>query len=536
MSHRKMWAPGWRDRIWSSMDKQWDIVVVGGGITGAGILNEAAKAGLRVLLLDKGDFASGTSSRSSKLVHGGLRYLRNGQLRTTVSSVHERERLLREGRGLVTPLGFLFANYEGDRTPRWALGLGLAVYDILGMRWGHKYYDAAGALKLAPNLASEGLQGGYRYFDAQTDDARLVLRVIYEGVSAGGTALNYAQVENLLISRDGRVRGVALRDLAPEGYGRTTEIQSGIVVNAAGASADVFRQQIGSDNRLRFLKGSHLLFNSDRFPINRAISFSHPVDQRPVFALPWEGVTLFGTTDVEHTAHPNLEPSISAAELDYLLVGAAYAFPSLHLAQEDVQATFSGIRSVVGTGENSPSKESREHIIWFEKGLLTVSGGKLTTFRVMARHALRSIRRYLPGRPKFDSPRVLDEPGVISGSIQLEPVDRARLAGRYGAEALTFIDSALPGELTHVDDAHNCRSLWAELRWAARCEGIVHLEDLLLRRVRIGLLLPQGGLPWMDRIRAITQGELGWNDERWERELQEYCSLWSDVFFLPPEY
>jgi len=531
-----MWDLGWRDRVWSTLDQQWDILIIGGGITGAGILREAARAGLRVLLFDKGDFASGTSSRSSKLVHGGLRYLRNGQLRTTVASVHERERLLREGRGLVTPLGFLFANFEGDRTPRWALGLGLAMYDILGFRWGHKYYGAEGLRKLSPNITSQGLLGGYRYFDAQTDDARLVLRVIREGVNDGATALNYAKVEKLLLNRVGRVSGVAIQDLAEEGKGRTTEILATVVINASGASADWIRGQIGFAPRLRFLRGSHLVFRSDRFPMSRANSFCHPVDQRPVFALPWEGVTLFGTTDVEHLDSPKIEPVISPAEVDYLLVGLNHAFPSLHLTHADIQATFSGIRSVIGTGKNNPSDESREHVLWNEKGLLTVTGGKLTTFRVMARDALRSIRRLLPDRPDFRGQRVLDEPGQISKSIQLEPVDRARLVGRYGAEAPMVISSARSRELVHIDDAHHCRTLWSELRWASRMEGVVHLEDLLLRRVRLGILLPRGGLSWMDKVRSIVQEELGWADDRWGRECQEYSNLWQKTFSLPESY
>jgi glycerol-3-phosphate dehydrogenase len=360
--------------------------------------------------------------------------------------------------------------------------------------------------------------------------------VIRESVNAGGTALNYARVEKLLVKHDGHVSGVAVRDLAPEGSGRTAELQAVVVVNATGASADEIRKQVGANPRLRFLRGSHLVFRSDRFPISRAISFSHPVDQRPIFALPWEGVTLFGTTNIEHTYVPGLEPSISPAEMDYLLVGLMYAFPSLHLTPEDIQATLSGIRTVVQTGKINPSDESREHVLWHEKGLLTVTGGKLTTFRVMARDALRSIRKWLPDRPGFHSERVLDEPGVISKSTQLEPVDRARLVGRYGVEAPMLVASARPGELDHVDDAVRCRSLWVELRWAARCEGVIHLEDLLLRRVRLGLLLPEGGLPLMNRIRAIVQEELGWDDERWEQECHDYRCLWREAYSLPADY
>ena len=169
-----MWTSGWRERVWSSLDQPWDLIVIGGGITGAGILREAARIGLRALLVEAHDFASGTSSRSSKLVHGGFRYLQNAQIRLVRQSVRERERLLKEARGLVNPLGFLLVNYSGDSIPDWVFGAGLAVYDLLALKWGHCHYDAYDIREFYHSLREEGLLGGYRYFDAQTDDARLV--------------------------------------------------------------------------------------------------------------------------------------------------------------------------------------------------------------------------------------------------------------------------------------------------------------------------------------------------------------------------
>jgi glycerol-3-phosphate dehydrogenase len=175
-----MWETGWRDRAWSVLVQEWDIIIVGGGITGAGILREAARAGLSALLVEGHDFASGTSSRSSKLVHGGFRYLQSGQIKLTLQSVRERERLLKEGRGLVNPIGFLLTCYQDNRFPAWVFGAGLVVYDLLAFKWGHRYYDAFDLKELCPPLCEAGLKGGYRFFDAQTDDARLVLRVIRE--------------------------------------------------------------------------------------------------------------------------------------------------------------------------------------------------------------------------------------------------------------------------------------------------------------------------------------------------------------------
>ena len=191
-----MWTTGWRDPLWAEVGQvEWDLIIIGGGITGAGILRESARLGLRCILFEAHDFASGTSSRSSKLVHGGLRYLKNFQIKLTSESVHEREHLLKEGRGLVTPLPFLMANFPGDHVPAWAFGLGLSVYDLLALKWNHASYSAEGMRTLCPQLSAPSLVSGYRYFDAQTDDARLVLRVLQEAVDDGAAALNYARVE-----------------------------------------------------------------------------------------------------------------------------------------------------------------------------------------------------------------------------------------------------------------------------------------------------------------------------------------------------
>ncbi|MDX1612748.1 MAG: glycerol-3-phosphate dehydrogenase/oxidase [Candidatus Promineifilaceae bacterium] len=526
-----MWPAGWRSAVWADLDRPYDLIVVGGGITGAGILREATRAGLRCLLLEAADYGSGTSSRSSKLVHGGLRYLRNGQIMTTISSVHERERLLRQGKGLVTPLGFVYASYERDRLPLWLFGAGLIVYDLLGLHWGHKRYDPDGLARLAPGLNQQGLRGGYRYFDAQTDDARLVLRVISEAVQEGAQALNYVAVEGLLRDSSGRVCGVAARNLAPQAEQETAEIQARVVVNATGAAADFLREQVGRQPRLRILRGSHLLFSAERVPLQRAVTFLHPGDDRPVFALPWEGVTLFGTTDVDHRTSPAGEPAISGREVDYLLTGLNYAFPDAQLSEADVQATFAGLRAVVNTGKANPSDESREHAIWEEDGLLTVTGGKLTTFRVMAQDALRSMRHALPGELHFRHRRVLAgrEEVPLASEDTLSAARRLRLLGRYGRQAGALVDAAEPGETSPIATSP---ALWAELRWAARAEAVLHLDDLLLRRVRLGLMLPNGGLDQLAQIRAIAQSELGWDDRRWQaesaaykRKLEQACGL-----------
>jgi glycerol-3-phosphate dehydrogenase len=526
-----MWHRGWRDEAWSQLDSTWDLIVVGGGITGAGILREATRAGLRALLLEAGDFASGTSSRSSKMVHGGLRYLANAQVKLTMESVSERERLLREGRGLVSPLGFLMPSFRGDHTPGWVFGVGLILYDMLALRWGHRHYNARGLLELCPVLAEQGLLGGYRFFDATTDDARLTTRVLREAVHGGSIALNYARAESLLTRHSGQVCGVVVRDQAP-GTGRTAEVQAPVVLSATGAWADDLRVQLGGPRRLRRLRGSHLIFPFSRLPLTRAVSVLHPATGRPVFAVPWEGVTLIGTTDVDHTEDLALEPAIDSTEASFLLAMATFAFPSLELRMKDVLATQAGVRAVVNTGRSDPSKESREYVLWDERGLLTVTGGKLTTFRRMAHSALRAAQSRLPRAVSLDTRLPVLDPLPPEHCLEghVDPALCLRLLGRHGAETPLLVEASAPGELQPIGGT---LFTWAELRWAARQEGVVHLDDLLLRRLRLGLTLPQGGLDHLDRIRTIAQPELGWDDERWTQEVERYRELWH-AGYSPP--
>ncbi len=526
-----MWPKNWRNEIWNRLDQPWDIIVVGGGITGAGILREATRLGLKTLLVEQKDFSWGTSSRSSKMVHGGLRYLKDGNVLLTLASVQERERLLEEGPGLIDPLGFLLATYKGDNPGRFTYGAGLSVYDLLALQWSHQYFSAQDFQMLAPHIAQEGLGGGFRYGDAQTDDARLVLRIIQEAVAQGGTALNYACAEGLLYNEADQVNGIRLRDCAAD---RQADVHAAVVINATGAWADRLRIAVGAPARIRPLRGSHLLFPAWRFPVAQAVSFLHPIDRRPVFIFPWEGVTLAGTTDLDHNQPLDEEPAIAADEIAYLMAGVNAQFPSLNLTLNDVIATFAGVRPVIGTGKSDPSQESRDHVVWNERGLLTVTGGKLTTFRLIALDALKAVHARLPQMPQPDSNTpVLDSVSVnLPGAEQLDESMRRRLLGRYGADTPALIKAAQPGELEIIPGTN---ALWAELRWAARSEAIVHLDDLLLRRVRLGLMLPQGGMEQMARIRAVCQTELGWDDTRWKEEERAYHALWCAAYSLPED-
>ncbi|BAS26424.1 FAD-dependent oxidoreductase [Limnochorda pilosa] len=554
---------GRRAAAWARLDETWDLIVIGGGIVGVGILREAVRAGLRAVLFEQRDFAWGTSSRSGRLVHGGIRYLKQGQVRLTRDSVRERERLLRDAPGLVQELPFLLPVYRGDHPGKTVYGVGLELYDRLGGLQSHRYLNAEAFSLAAPHVQREDLEGGFLFRDAQTDDARLVLRVLREAMGHGALALNYARVEELLEDEDGNATGVVVRDVSGEdapafgddegihtgqerpgsggrgaGAARTARVRARAVVNATGAWADHLREQVSGRRRLRPLRGSHLIFPGWRLPLGGAVSLIHPWDHRPLYAFPWEGVTLVGTTDVDHATDLNREAAISPEETGYLMAAVQHAFPRLGLALSDVRSSYAGVRPVVGTGKADPSKESREHALWLERGLLTVTGGKLTTFRLMALQALERLRSLLPEMPPLDPDApVLDPVSAPAGPMPGRPGlggegALLRLSGRYGAEAGDLLEAAEPGEL---EPAEGTATLWAELRWAARKEDVVHLDDLLLRRVRVGVLLEEGALPLMERIRAVVQPELGWNDRRWAQEAERYAELWRRCYAPPRE-
>ncbi len=532
------WRAKTRDFVLAQLGEQpWDIAVIGGGITGAGIAREATRAGLRVLLVERSDFAYGTSSRSSKFVHGGLRYLQDGKLGLVRDSVREREGLLVHGAGLVAPQEFLVADYEYQRLSRRVMKLALRAYDWLAGERSSGYLQPPELLARIPSLNRIGLRGGFLYKDAQTDDARLVLRVLREAALGGACILNYASVTGLQRGDDGKVTGVCVRDV-PTGAEYTASAR--LVINATGAWVDELRGTLGREPRIRPLRGSHLVFDAERLPIHQPLALFHPEDRRPVAIYPWEGATVVGTTDLDHDGALDREPSISGEETSYLLKLLDLVFPRLRLSVSDIISTYSGVRPIVGSGRKDPSKESRDHAVWHEDGLLTVTGGKLTTFRLIAHDALERAREVvgdLPPLPKDQSVLVEIKPDALDAQLQkagceLDPAARQRLLGRYGADAADLVAAThVPTkELTPVA---NTRTLWAELRWAAHSEAVVHLDDLLLRRTRIGLLLRGGGLGVLPKVRKLVQEELGWSDGRWDAEVNRYREVWNQSYRVP---
>jgi len=505
--------------------QQWDLVVVGGGITGAGVAQQAARRGWSVLLLEQRDFAWGTSSRSSKLVHGGLRYLKEGDIQTTLHSVHERQRLMREAPELVQPQSFLFADCAGRKPRRWLMQTGLALYDLMAGRRSHYWADLNTAQTLAPGLKPAGMRGALVFQDAKTDDARLVWRVLMQAERDGAVLLNYVAVRALQLDA-GRIAGLSVRDMDS---GRDYTVRAKAVVNATGAWADRLRADVGAKPLLRPLRGSHLLVPHWRLPVAQSISLMHPRDGRPVFLYPWEGATLIGTTDLDHRGNLDVEASITQAEVDYLIAAANDQFPAAALTTADVSACYAGVRPVVDDGRGDASKATRDHVVRDESGLITLTGGKLTTFRLMAQDALALAAAHA-GKPFARDEAVLFTPAATLPAHWSAAV-RQRLAARYGERAAELAAGATEAQLQTVPGTH---TLWLELVIAARCEAVLHLDDLLLRRTRLGILLPRGALDHLTRIRALCAPWLPWDQARWETELARYRALIAAHYTLPP--
>jgi len=511
---------------------EFDVVVVGGGITGAGVAREAAGSGLRTLLVEQKDFSWGTSSRSSKMVHGGLRYLGSGHYGLTRDAVRERERLMAEAPGLIEPLRFIMPHFKGQFPgPRLFQTL-LRVYDFIARNRSRHFLTPAESMLWVPGLTGEKLAGASGFTDAVTDDSRLVLRLIAEARRDGAMCLNYTRADEIKRS-NGDVSGLLIQ---AEENDTPIEVLAPLVINATGAWADRLQSSKTSEDtmHIRPLRGSHLVLPWSSLPVSCSVSLFHPENGRPVFAFPWLGTTVLGTTDIDHEGNLDQEPVISESETAYLLEIASRLFPGSPIARSDILSTWAGVRPVVtdGTGK-APSKENRVHELRVDRGLVSIAGGKLTTFRVIAREALvqglgEAASKVLrpASKPVFQGTEHPSRPATISHQCW------QRLQGFYGPELDQMLAS---GPLEPVTPDRASDLLWAELCWACRREDVQHLDDLLLRRTRLGMVLPNAGEALLPQIRNHCQPLLGWADQRWEEEQARYLSIYHNAYSLPPQ-
>lgn len=506
----------------SQIPKDWDLIVIGGGITGAGVLSQGARLGLKCLLIEQMDYSWGTSSRSAKLVHGGLRYLKQGKFRMTWASVKERERLIRDGPGLIERIGILVPVYKGRSPGYYSISAGLTIYDLIAGKKQHGYFKKDDFIELARDIKRNDLIGGFRFVDAQVDDSRLTIRLIKEAGANGSVSVNYTRAEEIKRDRQGRVVGLTAVDVDD---GASVELGAKCIINATGAWAEKIDPYPNKNKKLRPLRGSHFVFSGAALNIQDTISFNHPRDNRPLYICPWEGALIYGTTDVDHEQDLLSEPAITKEETEYLMEALDEYFPQIKPLDTICVSTFAGIRPILSKGGEDPSKESRDYEVWDNNGLVTVTGGKLTTFRVLAWKALSIAAPYMgkPLRIKRDEPTFRESYRKTSSNLDIPDPTWLRLTGRYGAEAETIVDRANSGDLDNIPGA---KSLWAELPYIAKREQVRHLTDLLLRRVRIGLLLPKGGLEYLPKIKSLCLGPLGWTEEKWVSEENNYLEVW----------
>lgn len=524
------WKSGRREQSWRALTENthWDIVIAGGGVTGAGVAREAARRGLRVLLVDRQDFSWGTSSRSSKMVHGGLRYIAQGDVRTTLHSVKERERLMQEAPGLVDLMPYMMPHYDGRFPGRFAFGMLLKVYDLLARRKYHTFHGADSVRERYPFLNPDGLTGASEFADAVTDDSRLVMRILHEARGDGAEVLNYVAVDRTEQNADGVT--ISLRDTVG---GASCKVTASVLVNATGVWVNELREQLGHSADVRPARGSHIVIPAERLPVDVSFTILHPQDQRPIFVYPWEGRTVIGTTDLDHPKPDNGEVGITRREMDYLLALAAFQFPEAGIQEKDVISSWAGVRPLVASGAKNSSKESRDHTVWKDGRVVSVSGGKLTTFRLIALDVLKEARDELPECEVDKKAPVFTITDPAIASLASEQMAH-RLAGFYGRDTDEIIGTAKAHggaeDLEPIPGTHTC---WAELRWQAASEAVVHLDDLLLRRSRLGLLLKNGGLDLLPDLKERLQPMLGWSDEHWAAEVERYRRLWSQFYSLP---
>lgn len=539
----------WRQAALAALDRPFDLVVLGGGVNGCGIFFDAAQRGLRVLLVEKNDLASGTSSRSSKLIHGGLRYLKNLQVGVTLTSVRERDRQLALNPHLVTPLPWLYPTYRGDSPPGWKAELGLRIYDAMTrLPEKHRRASAEEMVEMAPGVVTEGLDRGLVYQDARVDDARLTWSVAATGAAYGGHVLTRAVPEAFRRGPGGELRGLVLRDLEDGGsdHGKTYEVETTLMVNATGVWVDRLRHRFGLEGEtVRPSRGSHILLAPDRVPIRAAVTVLHPDDRRPAFLIPHPEGVLVGTTDLYH--HADLDdPRPTPEEVDYLLAACNAGFSGEPVTRKDVLGAFAGIRPIVDLGghqgrsaEGNPSAASREEAIWHERGLLSVAGGKLTTWRATAEEALDEALKHLPrevakkaskcataGTPLAGlAPADLGE-RLATAHSALDPAVSRGMARRLGASAWAAVDQADAKDLRPLRDAGEADSdlCPAEIRVHLRQGAVIHLADLLLRRVRVGMWRPDLARGLAEPVADLAARELAWDVDRRDRELERFES------------
>jgi glycerol-3-phosphate dehydrogenase len=493
----------------------WDIVIVGGGATGAGVAVDAASRGYATLLLEQHDFGKGTSSRSTKLVHGGVRYLEQGNISLVMEALKERGILRHNASHIVWELACIVPSYAWWEGPFY--GIGLKVYQLLAGKYGFgksQYISREETLVRLPNVNPDGLTGGIVYYDGQFDDTRLLINLIATAAEQGAALINYAKVTGLRKGSDGIINGVEWENVET---GEKFSARAKVVVNATGAFTDSVRglAEPDSDRLISPSQGAHLVFDKSFLPGANAILVPHTRDQRIMFAIPWHGHTLVGTTDTP-IQNVSLEPVALDSEIDFILETAGL-YLQKKPTRSDILSVFAGIRPLKATKDTDTAKISRDRIIQVDKsGLLSIAGGKWTTYRNMAEDCVDQAATLA------DLPEVPCRTRTLKiHGHQVSAANPSALSG-YGSDAAAIqklvdetpeLGRPLDLQLPYVE---------AEVVWAARAEMARTVEDILARRTRALFLNAKSAVRMAPRVAGILAEELS-RDERWQaRQLQAF--------------
>lgn len=511
-----------RAEMWERLcarKKPWEMIVVGGGSTGVGVAIDAASRGYEVLLLEQNDFGKGTSSRSTKLAHGGVRYLEQGNIGLVMDALKERGLLFQNAPHLVWDRAFVVPNYDWWEAPFY--GLGLKLYQLLAGKYGFgksRLLSREETLERLPTLKSEGLRGGTMYYDGQFDDARLLIHMVFTAFEQGATLLNYVEVTGFTKDSQGFVDGVIARDLET---GEQFQAKAKAVINATGAFSDRLRQitEPSVPAIIAPSQGIHLVCGPEFLQGESAIMVPHTADRRVLFAIPWHGHTLVGTTDTP-VSTATLDPVPMEQEIEFILATAGQYLEKAP-ARSDVLSVFAGIRPLVkATGTVSTAALSRDHIIHIDRsGLMTICGGKWTTYRHMAEDCVdqAATLAQLPERPCVT--RNLKIHGFHTSVGQFGDL------AVYGSDA-TQLQKLILHDVRLGDRLHPALPyVKAEVIWAVRHEMARTLEDILARRTRALFLNARAALQMAQPAAELMAPELRWNQNETARQLEEFQAV-----------
>ena len=544
-----------RESLSRFAEEVFDVLIIGGGITGAGLALDAALRGLRVALAEKRDFAAGTSSRSTKLIHGGLRYLEHFDFALVREGLRERAILARNAPRLARPFPFVIPIYENrrrnyDRPLK--MRLGLLLYDLLSGRGAfgrHRRLNRSEALTLAPQLDPRGLKGAFLYYDAVTNDSRLVIEVIKTARKRGAEIANYARVAGFIKNGDGKIVGVRLRD---ELTGGEIECRARIVINATGVwMEDLIRLDgqaaNGLNKRLRPAKGVHLTVPADRLRVDAAWLIPSLTSRRFYFVVPWEGRVNIGTTDTDYSGdkdHPHAEPE----EVNEILGAINSYFPEARLEPSDVISSWAGLRPLITDPRAGATTEvsRKEEIIESEDGLISIGGGKLTTYRLMAERGIDLAARRLNERfniaagaasakdeaigAGISSDELTITPELLSQTENLPLETAQHLLCDYGPDYRRLVELTREDEQLRGRLVEGLPQILAEVVYAARCEMAMNLADVLTRRIRLATVAGREALNCAEIVADAMARELGWSGEQAERQVAQFTAEFEREF------